>query len=101
MIALLLAISLVFPHSISAGIASWYADPGARQGSFYAAMPGYRYGHPFYVWVRPYNRSTPRIRVLVQDSCGCPGGRVIDLSWRLFSQFAPLSRGLTKVVIER
>ncbi len=96
--SLLLALLLLIPNGVYSGIASWYADPKAPQGSFYGAVPGYR-GHPFYVTVRKGKR---HIRVRVADSCGCPGGRVIDLSWNAFVHLGvPLSRGLTTVIIER
>jgi Lytic transglycolase len=105
MIAFLLALTLIFPRAVTTGVASWYADPGARQGSFYAAVPGYR-GHPFYAYVRPYGKAGPRVRVLVMDSCQCYVGRrderAIDLSWAAFRALGyPLSKGIARVVIER
>lgn len=100
LLALMLVASPMAPPAVVSGTASWYADAHKAQGSYYAAMPGYRWGHPFYVTIHPYGSATPRIRVRVSDFCRCPG-RVIDLSWRLFTRFAPLTRGLTRVVIER
>lgn len=104
MIAIVLALALAFPPAVSSGVASWYADARAPQGSLYAAVPGYR-GRPYWAVVRPYGKAQPKIRVLVMDSCACYVGtrdeRAIDLSWSAFAKLAPLSRGIVRVVIER
>lgn len=105
MTSILLAIALAFPPApaaVTSGIASYYADPAAPQGSLYAAMPGYRDGHPFYVVVRRGSRSV-RVKVITQCQCYRHrfDERIIDLSWTAFSRLAPLSRGLVIVTVER
>lgn len=77
------------------GIASWYdAGPG-----LYAAVPTWRWGdEPYRVRVTAGHRS---VVVTVLDFCGCPGGRVIDLSADAFARLAPLSAGLVRVTITR
>ena len=79
---------------MASGIASWYWDgPG-----LYAAMPGWRFGdRPYELVVRAGRRS---VVVTVRDACGCPGGRLIDLSGEAFARLAPRSTGLLRVTIE-
>lgn len=106
--ALLLAIAIAFPATppaaITSGVASYYADPAAPQGSLYAAMPGMRDGHPFYVTVR---RGSRKVRVKVITQCQCHVGRrderLIDLSWTAFARLAggSLRAGLLIVTVER
>lgn len=75
------------------GIASWY-DAGA---GLYAALPGpWRAGR--HVLVCGPDRSCLSLPVVT--SCGCPGGRLIDLSADAFRRFAPLSAGLVRVSVE-
>lgn len=77
------------------GIASWYdAGPG-----LYAAVPSWRWGDaPYRVRVTAGGRA---VVVTVGDFCGCPGGRVIDLSADAFARLAPLSQGLVRVTVTR
>lgn len=65
------------------GTASWYDDgPG-----YYAAVHSWHWHDtPYRVLVTaPSGRS---VVVTVRDYCGCPGGRVIDLSPAAFRQLA-------------
>jgi len=39
------------------------------------------------------------VTVVVDDWCGCPGGRVIDLSDEDFARLAPLSVGVLRVTV--
>lgn len=80
------------------GTASWYDDgPG-----FYAAVPSYRWGDPVYA-IEVCRADDPGrcATVAVRDFCGCPDGRIIDLSPAAFARLAPLERGLVGVVIRR
>ena len=77
------------------GIASWFdAGPG-----LYAAVPSWRWGdEPYRLRVTAGDRA---VVVTVGDFCGCPGGRVIDLSADAFRRLAPLSVGLVRVTVTR
>ena len=81
------------PYSTISGVSSWYryvpggAAAGPRLRS--ALGPDWR-GSVVLV---------DGIPVTLSDWCGCPGGRVIDLDSRTFSQIAPLSKGLQEVTI--
>ena len=74
------------------GVASWYdAGPG-----MYAAVPGYRGPETITACDRPgHCLSLP-----VVTSCWCRG-RLVDLSPAAFRYFAPLSRGLVTLTVER
>lgn len=77
------------------GIASWYDDgPG-----LYAAVPGWHFGDTRYQLTVCLRQSSSCVTVTVRDFCGCPGGRVIDLSPAAFRRLAPLSRGLIFVTV--
>jgi rare lipoprotein A (peptidoglycan hydrolase) len=81
------------------GRASWYATgPGAGQA---AAGPALRHGHwrGSIVTVCGSGKNAPCLNVQLSDWCGCPHGRVIDLSPEDFIVFAPPSLGTTDVVI--
>ena len=80
------------PHREIVGVASWFS---IGRG-LYAAMPGYRDGTRVLARVSAGGRSVV-VRVITQ--CGCPNGRVIDLSPEAFRAFAPLSRGIVKVSV--
>jgi rare lipoprotein A (peptidoglycan hydrolase) len=87
---LILAVALVIflawtarPIKAATGTASWYDDgPG-----FYGAVHSWHWGdQPYRVKVTaPSGRS---VTVTIRDYCGCPGGRLIDLSPEAFSQLA-------------
>ena len=79
-------------HREVVGVASWFS---VGRG-LYAAMPGYRDGTRVLARVTAGGRSVV-VRVITQ--CGCPNGRVIDLSPEAFRAFAPLSRGIVKVSV--
>lgn len=75
------------------GIASWYdAGPG-----LYAALPGPWMPHRKLLVCGPDGECLGGIPVVT--SCGCPGGRVVDLSPGLFARFAPVSAGLVRVTM--
>lgn len=98
MSALLLTIALLvapFPDAIMSGQASWYnAGPG-----LYAAVPGFRAGHPYTATVRRGNRT---VHVRVVTSCGCPHHRIIDLSPLAFTRLGgSLSAGVMRVIVSR
>ena len=79
----------------SSGIASWHDDgPG-----LYAAVPGWHFGDQPYRLVVSAGSSS--VVVEVRDACGCPRGRLIDLSPAAFARLAPLSAGLVRVTITR
>ena len=80
--------------AIASGLASWWSiGPG-----LYVALPGYRDGTTVHVKVC---RGSACITAPVWTQCGCPGGRIVDLSADLFRRFAPLSLGLIVVTLER
>lgn len=75
------------------GFASWYdAGPG-----LYAALPGPWRPHRRILVCGPDGECVGGIPVVT--SCGCPGGRMVDLSRDLFMRFAPLSQGLVRVTM--
>ncbi len=80
------------------GIASWYHDRSLPASAFYAAARSWRWGE------RPYQvrvcRLATCIVVTVRDHCGCPDGRLTDLSPEAFRRLAPLSAGLVRVGVE-
>jgi len=85
---------------IDSGIASWYAGTVGWRIP-HAAVPG---GH---CCERSYDAEvcSPKpncITVAVVDACGCPGGRIIDLSRSALDvlRLDPL-RGLYQVTVER
>ena len=80
--------------AIVSGLASWF-DIGA---GMYAAWPGFVDGSDVWATVTYRGRS---VRVHGTTQCGCPGGRVIDLSRDAFAALAPLSVGLIRVTVQR
>ena len=91
-------------HGRLAGVASWYAT--GPQGPGHAAADkrlqrwlgrGWR-GSIVNVCTR--DRSTC-VEVRVDDTCGCPGHRVIDLNPEDFMILAPTRLGLTPVEVVR
>lgn len=77
------------------GLASWYVWPG--HDGLYAALPGpWKPGRTVMV-CGPDSECFGGIPVVT--SCGCPGGRVIDLSPTAFGRLAPLAVGLTRVTL--
>jgi hypothetical protein len=96
------------PALVSTGLASWYRDTSLPADGLYAAAPGWRFGQtPYPVAVCAFTEGRSRcVTVFVQDACGCPNGRVIDLSPAAFSNpkdglGVPLSVGLVRVTVER
>jgi rare lipoprotein A (peptidoglycan hydrolase) len=82
------------------GIASWFAT--GPDGLYAAAGPALRamLGPKWrgrYVTVSAGARRS--IRVRINDWCGCPGGRLIDLADEAFARLAALSRGLIRVTV--
>lgn len=84
-------------QSLAVGTASWYDDgPG-----LYGAVHSWRWGDTRYV-TRVCLAGTRRcVNVVVRDFCGCPGGRVIDLSPAAFRRLTSLSLGLVRVTLTR
>lgn len=84
------------------GVASWFAAPTGTA----AAGPALRralgaHWRGKIVETCLSNEPTRCIRVKLTDFCGCPGGRVIDISAGSFARLAPLSAGLVVVRVER
>jgi hypothetical protein len=79
------------------GVASWYAAPG----SVAAAGPALRraLGHWRGQLVTVISRDGNRVTVRLTDWCGCPHGRVIDLSDPAFAVLAPLPVGIVRVTV--
>jgi len=86
------------------GVASWYAT--GPQGPGHAAADARlqhwlgRHWRGSIVKVCNLSRSSC-VRVTVDDTCGCPGHRVIDLNPEDFVILAPTSLGVTDVVVLR
>lgn len=84
------------PTSGAVGPASWYDDP-RKAGMYAAAGPALRVGD--------WRGRTVTVcastcfAVVLSDYCGCPGGRVIDLSSTAFSRLAPLTQGVVRVTV--
>jgi rare lipoprotein A (peptidoglycan hydrolase) len=76
------------------GVASWYDLKGP---GLYAAMPEWRWGDP--AFRARVCTDSACVTVTVNDHCGCPDGRVIDLSADAFRRLAPLSQGLVRVTV--
>lgn len=89
-------IVVLAPTSGAHGPASWYDDP-RKAGLYAAAGPALRVGD--------WRGRTVTVcastcfAVVLSDFCGCPGGRVIDLSGNAFARLAPLSRGVVQVTV--
>lgn len=81
--------------TLRTGIATWYRDP--RKSGLYAAVPGWHWGDTPYRLRVCGGRGC--VTVTVSDACGCPGGRIIDLSPLAFSRLAPLSKGVLRVTV--
>jgi hypothetical protein len=84
----------------AAGIASWFAT--GPDGLYAAAGPALRqrlgrYWRGAKVSVCTANGRCVSVRI--NDWCGCPGGRLIDLSDEAFARLAALSRGLIRVTV--
>lgn len=84
------------PTSGAHGPASWYDDP-RKAGMYAAAGPALRVGD--------WRGRTVTVcastcfAVVLSDWCGCPGGRVIDLSSTAFKRLASLGRGVIQVTV--
>ncbi len=80
------------------GAATWY-DVGS---GYYGAMPGYVDGTVVQAVVTSFHDGrTWSVTVVVVTQCGCPGGRVIDLSPAAFLALGwPLSRGIAPVTVQ-
>ncbi len=85
---------VVPPASGVSGPASWYDDP-KKSGLYAAAGPALRVGDWRGRLVTVCGAVCFQLRL--SDWCGCPGGRVIDLSSGAFARLAPLSQGLVSV----
>lgn len=87
--------------------ASWYCGNGSACTVGYpasclcaAAGPALRVGNWRGRWVTvTTSRASVRLRLI--DTCGCPGGRALDLYGQVFAQLAPhgLSDGIVSVRI--
>jgi hypothetical protein len=86
------------------GVASWYATGPQGPGHAAADKRLQRWLGPRWrgsiVNVCTRDRSTC-VEVRVDDTCGCPGHRVIDLHPEDFVILAPTSLGITDVVVTR
>jgi len=82
------------------GIASWY---GTGPGRGHAAAGGAlrRFLGPHWRGTRLRVCTTRCVTVVVDDWCGCPGHRLIDLSPADFRVLGSLSRGLIAVTVTR
>ena len=83
------------PEPVVTGRATWFHAPDHTA----AAGPALRKALG-----RGWRGTTVRVchdgrceRLRLQDWCGCPNGRVIDLSHRVFRRFEPLWRGVMRV----
>lgn len=87
---------VVAPKAGVRGEASWYDDP-RKAGLYAAAGPALRVGD----WRgRTVTVCASTCFALVlSDFCGCPGGRVIDLSSTAFRRLASLGRGVISVTV--
>lgn len=89
-------IVVLAPTSGAHGPASWYDDP-RKAGLYAAAGPALRVGD--------WRGRTVTVcastcfAVVLSDFCGCPGGRVIDLSSTAFRRLASLGRGVIQVTV--
>lgn len=87
---------VVAPKAGVRGSASWYDDP-RKAGLYAAAGPALRVGDWRGRTVTVCGATC--FPVTLSDFCGCPGGRVIDLSSNAFRRLAPLGIGVTEVVV--
>lgn len=99
-LALVLTMSAV-ANASDLGAASYYDDGSG----LYAAVPSYTFGDARYeLTVCRQDNVEVCVKVTVRDHCQCYVGtineRIIDLSPEAFSQIAPLSDGLVRVVIK-
>ena len=91
----------------SRGIASYCAPTPTHcqswgGGAMLGAVSSFRWGdRPYDVRVCRADARTRCTVVTVVSFCGCPDGRVIDLSPAAFRRLAPLSAGLVRVTVER
>lgn len=94
--------TLLMPGQHIAGKATWYGTGPGRGHA--AAGPALRHvlgSHWRGMKVRVCNLSNHCVRVVLDDWCGCPYGRVIDLSDEDFRSLAPLWRGVISVNVWR
>lgn len=75
---LALVAALVRSPAPATAIASWYPGSAGFLGTVHAAMPGAWYGR--FNWIARVCTATECLPIPVVDRCGCPGGRLIDLS---------------------
>jgi hypothetical protein len=74
-------------------------SPAARAGTSDSLATGWHFGDARYQLTVCLRHSSSCVTVTVRDFCGCPGGRVIDLSPSAFRRLAPLSRGVIFVTV--
>lgn len=94
------------PPAIEGGIAS-YCAPTPTQCLRWGGQAKLGAVHSFRFGDRPYRVKVCRqegepacVTVTIVSYCGCPDGRVIDLSPYAFRRLAPLWRGLVPVTVE-
>lgn len=93
------------------GIASWYCEPGRS-----ACTAGYPAGCLCAAASTPLRAAlgagwrgarirvslgTAAVTVALVDTCGCPGGRLVDLYAAAFGRLAPLGAGVARVEVQQ